>query len=374
MFRQITIFIICIVFSLFVSSAAVHAQTNQEYSRGKIESIIEETEIRDTNGTTYIQKLEVKKQTGESVEITFGSEQQPIDEKQRFQPGDQVIVVQQPTPEGSQESLIADRWRVPIFWWLSALFFILVIAVARQQGLSSIFGMIASVGVLLNFIVPQILQGANPLFITLIGVLFIAGITMYLTHGWNIESHVALFSIVATLGVVAILSIISVQVAHLSGLGSEDAYYIQFSSEMKFNLQGLLLGGILLGALGVLDDICVAQVSVVRELLSVNKDLSFSELYTRAMAVGRDHVASLVNTLVLAYAGANLPLFLLFSLNKQIPLWVTINQEIIIEEVIRTLTGSIGLVFAVPMTTLIAVWMLHGKNTDPRPSYRAHRH
>ena len=117
------------------------------------------------------------------------------------------------------------------------------------------------------------------------------------------------------------------------------------------------MGGIILGALGVLDDITVSQVAVVFQLRAAKKDITFQELYKRGLTVGKDHVASLVNTLVLAYAGANLPLFLLFTLNQQTPDWVTLNSEVIVEEIIRTLTGSIGLVLAVPLATFLAAFV-----------------
>jgi uncharacterized membrane protein len=141
------------------------------------------------------------------------------------------------------------------------------------------------------------------------------------------------------------------------------------------NLQGLLLGGILLGALGILDDIAIAQVSVIFQLKEVNNKLSFKELYERGLKVGKDHVASLVNTLVLAYAGANLPLFLLFTINRDIPLWVTLNNEIIAEEVVRTLVGSMGLVLAVPITTLLAAVVVSRLGALPTKGGRhAHAH
>nr|MBP9819944.1 YibE/F family protein [Candidatus Woesebacteria bacterium] len=163
---------------------------------------------------------------------------------------------------------------------------------------------------------------------------------------------------------VGLLSLSTVRAAQLVGLGSEEAYFLQFGPTAQINLQGLLLAGILLGALGVLDDIVVSQVSVVHELKAVSPGLSFEELYQRGLEVGRDHVASLVNTLVLAYAGANLPLFLLFYLNTQSPFWVTLNSDIIAEEVLRTLVGSVALVTAVPVATALAAWVYTRQEAD----------
>ena len=192
--------------------------------------------------------------------------------------------------------------------------------------------------------------------VSLIGAAAIATITIYLSHGFNWHSHLALVSMLSTLLAVAGLSFIAVRFGQFAGLGSEEAYFLQFSETARINLQGLFLGGILLGALGILDDICIAQISTVFQLKSVSPKLSFDELYHRGLVVGKDHVASLVNTLVLAYAGANLPLFILFTLNRSVPFWVTLNNEIIAEEVIRTLVGSIGLVLAVPIATILAAY------------------
>lgn len=370
-----TLLVLFFLFFLqFFASSTVLAQNTQQYSRGVVEEVVEQTVIQTDQGEYYIQTLNIRNESGENVKINFGSEQQPLEASQKMKQGQKVVIVTQQTPEGTLETVIADKWRVSVIWMLLIPFFMFVVLVARQQGVFSIFGMIASLGILLNVVVPQILSGNNPFFVSMVGVALIAVVTMYLTHGWNMQSHLALSSILVTLGIVAVISMLAVGVAQLSGLGDENAYFLQFTSDTKLNLQGLLLGGILLGALGVLDDICVAQVSVVRQLLSSNKNISITELYQRAMIVGKDHVASLVNTLVLAYAGANLPLFLLFTLHTEIPLWVTLNQEMIIEEVIRTLSGSIGLVIAVPLTTVVASWVLYGSKDSLSVKSTSHLH
>jgi uncharacterized membrane protein len=234
--------------------------------------------------------------------------------------------------------------------------------------------MAVSILILVKFIVPQIVAGANPLVVSIFGSLLIGGITLYIAHGWKIKTHIALASMVSALLIVAVLSYISVQSAQLVGLGSEEAYFLQFGNTATINLQGLLLGGIILGALGVLDDITVSQVSVIFQLRAAKKDISIQELYRRGLEVGKDHVASLVNTLVLAYAGANLPLFILFMLNEQTPQWVTLNSEIIVEEIIRTVTGSIGLVLAVPVTTLLAAYVALRSPIQKIDDFHGHSH
>lgn len=348
--------------------AQVQAETQlagqqEEYFRGRVSEILEEKTVTIESETFYIQKLAViKRGTGETLTVEVGSEVQPLNVNQRLQKGAEVILTTFQTGDGQVQYAVADVFRWPALLWLLAGFLVLVMLVARWQGLLSIIGMMASLALLTLYIVPQILQGENPLMISLIGATAIAVVTVYLSHGFNLHSHLTLVSMMATLVAVALLSSAAVNAAQLVGLGSEEAYFLQFGPTANINLQGLLLGGILLGALGILDDICVAQISTVIQLKAVNKDLGFKELYERGLRVGKDHVASLVNTLVLAYAGANLPLFLLFTLNQVAPWWVTFNNEIIAEEVVRTLVGSMGLVVAVPVATFLAAYLA----THPR--------
>lgn len=325
----------------------------QNYSLGTVEQVLEETEF-SVQDNTYSQLLKVSSGTGETYEVTNGDTFQPIGRNQLKTEGNQVILFSYGETNEQLQTVIFDSYRLTTVSWLTVLFCIIVVWVGRKKGLLSVLGMVASLLVLMKFIIPQILLGANPILISLFGSLLIGSATVYLSHGYNLKSHLALFSMMASLAVVSVLSFIAVKTAHMYGLGSEEAAFLQVGSTANINLQGLLLGGIMLGALGVLDDVTVAQVSIVFQLRAVKKSIKFRELYSRALEVGRDHVASLVNTLVLAYAGANMPLFLLFTLNESVPTWVTLNSEIIVEEIIRTLAGSMGLVLAVPLTTVIA--------------------
>lgn len=340
----------------FPQSASAQEQPPiDHYFLGKVEKIIQEEKIQQDTEVFYVQQVQLKRQdNNEEVTLDVGDKYQPLNENQRLKPGTTVILAEQKLEDGSTQIVVADIYRAHTMYWLLGGFFLLVILVAKWQGLLSIIGMMVSLAVLTTFIIPQILAGQNPILIALIGCALIASLSIYLCHGWSMKSHLALLSILSILGIVALLAQMSVKTAQVVGLGSEEAYFLQFGTTSNINLQGLLLAGILLGALGVLDDICVAQIAIVFELKSVKNDIPLSELYDRALKIGKDHVASLVNTLILAYAGANLPLFLLFTINTQMPVWVTLNSEVILEEVIRTLTGSIGLVLAVPISTLIA--------------------
>jgi hypothetical protein len=181
----------------------------------------------------------------------------------------------------------------------------------------------------------------------------------------NHRTSIALASTLLALGFSVGLAAAFVRLASLFGTGSEAAFYLQYGGYQMLNLRGLLLGGIIVGTLGVLDDITTAQVATVEEISIADPRLSFAELYRRGLSVGREHIASLVNTLALAYAGASLPLFLIFSINKVQPIWVILNGEPVAEEFVRTLVGSSGLIIAVPISTWLAAYFFSRRPAGP---------
>lgn len=326
--------------------------TEPQYLTGEVEKIISQQTFPG-DPQLYAQTVLVSLPDGTVAEVQAGNEFQPLSHSQLLSEGTQVIVVKQATNQGVVYA-IADVNRLPVVAMLVALFIVIVIVIARWQGLFSIIGMGLSLIILLQFTIPTILNGNNPFLISILSAVMIACLTLYVAHGWSMKSHIALLSILIVLGLVALLSYTAVTASYLVGLGSEEAFFLQYGETGVIDLQGLLLGGILLGALGVLDDIAVAQAGIVFQLTGANKKLGLKELFTRGMVIGRDHIASLVNTLFLAYVGANTALFLLFYLNEQTPFWVAVNSQQIVEEVIRTIAGSIGLVLAVPLTTMLA--------------------
>ena len=227
--------------------------------------------------------------------------------------------------------------------------------------------MILSLGVIIKFIVPQILAGRDPLLVSVIGSVFILVTTIYLAHGFSKQTTAAVISTALTLVLTGILSVAFVNMTHLTGVASEEALSLQFGPTASINFKGLLLGGMIIGFLGVLDDVTTGMAATVFELKKVNSKLKPRELISSSLNVGREHVSSLVNTLVLAYAGASLPLFLFIVLNPQkYPPWYIINSEFVAEEIVRTLVGSIGLLCAVPITALIATWMVQTRKSTSK--------
>jgi uncharacterized membrane protein len=186
-------------------------------------------------------------------------------------------------------------------------------------------------------------------------------VTLYFTYGWTYKTHAAVLGTFIALIFTGLLAIYFVDLTRLTGFGSEDALFLVQQSQTQINLRGLVLGGMLIGALGVLDDLVITQASAVMELFTADPTQKWWVLMRRAMRIGQDHVAATVNTLVLAYAGAALPTMLLFSLSGESMAYL-VNLEFVTEEIVRTLVGSLGLIAAVPITTTLAIGLVYNKH------------
>lgn len=321
----------------------------------KIIRIIEEKQIEVMGVEQVYQKLELKISKGSDKDkiITVENGDLPVANIIHYKVDDRVLVTAQKDPTGKVVYNINDFIRTDSLILLFIIFIVLIVAVAKFNGVTSIFSMGITFGVIFKFILPQILDGQNPIIIAIIGSLIIIPITFYLAHGFNKKTSVAIVSTFTAMIITGILASVFVELSRLTGLSSEEAGFIKQLKQGVLNMKGLLLAGIMIGAVGVLDDITVAQASVVEQLKAASDKLKVWDLYNRSMKIGKDHITSMVNTLVLVYAGASLPLLLLFMDNPH-PFSEIVNYEFIAEEVIRTLVGSIGLILAVPITTFLA--------------------
>jgi uncharacterized membrane protein len=207
--------------------------------------------------------------------------------------------------------------------------------------------------IIVLYILPQILSGKDPVWVSISGAFVFLAVSQLLVYGWNLKTHSAVVGILISLVLTGLLSSFFVDFTRLTGYGDENALFLSQMSTQTINIKGLLLAGMLIGALGVLDDLVISQASAVFELQAANSSLGFTVLFRRAMNIGKDHAAATVNTLVLAYAGASLPMLLLFSISNQDPAML-INISFIAEEIVRTLVGSIGLFISIPITTALA--------------------
>ncbi|MGD8821745.1 MAG: YibE/F family protein [Anaerolineales bacterium] len=289
---------------------------------------------------------------GQHFEVEYGRYNQ-VPEEIRLEVGDRLLVSLSQGPDGYQTAFFTDFVRDQPLLILVGTFVVFILFVSRWKGLRSLVGMAISFAIILYYILPQILAGRDPVWVSIIGSTVLLGSTIYLVYGWRLKSHASVLGILASLIVTGLLASTFVVSTRLTGFGMEEtAFLIQFMGQ-SLDVRGLLLGGIIIGALGVLDDLVISQVSAVFELYNADPNQSWRQLYSRAMVIGQDHVAATVNTLVLAYVGAALPLMLLFILQNE-PFGHVINRSFVVEEVVRTLVGSLGLMAGVPISTAIA--------------------
>lgn len=301
------------------------------------------------------------------------------DDEVRPRVGDVVRVVKSQVPEGSQiggvevppYSLSDYERRAPTLW-LVAIFVTIVVVAGRWHGLRALIGLTASLGVVVWFIVPALVQGTQPLVVATVGALAVMLLTIPLSHGVGPVTIAATlgttFSLLLTLALAYLFS----RLAHLTGYsGDEVAYLSAYLGDLS--VQGLLLAGIVISALGVLDDVTVSQASTVMALRRADPTMGSRGLYGSALVVGRDHIAATVNTLVLAYVGASLPILLVFAIGD-ISVGDAFNGEAVASQVVATLVGSIGLIAAVPITTALAALLATRMSSDELARVEAHGH
>ena len=288
---------------------------------------------------------------GDSIKIPVNTGSATPD----FEVGTSILL--QPIPDAQPAYALVDVDRTVPLLLLSALFAGAVVLLAGWKGVSALVGLAASMAVLAFFVLPSLLSGNSPVWVAVVGASAIAILSMGLAHGFNTRTGVALIGTMVALFITAGLGWIFTELMNFTGVGSDDAAYLEAVSGGVLDLRGLLLAGLVIGALGVLDDVTITQVSSVWEVDAASERSTVGSLLAAGMRVGKDHVAAVVNTLVLAYVGAALPLFLLITLSDA-PLMQSLNNEAIASEIVRSMVGSLGIIAAVPITTLLAAWLV----------------
>lgn len=313
---------------------------------------------------------------GKVVELTIGVRDLNT-AGQRFQAGDRLYVSVSTGSDGSRAYTLLDRDRSTPLAVLAVLFTGAIVALGRWKGLRALLGLVFTFVVLIWVLVPLILRGYPPVPVAIVVSFVVFTVTLFLTHGVGRMSLAAMAGTSVSLLLTGLLAALFAETAGLTGLADEESSFLQVVlGDRAVSPRGLLLAGMLVGALGVLDDITVSQSSLVFELRRANVALSGWELFSAGVRVGRDHIAATVNTLVLAYAGAALPLLLLFSQLDEPLLW-TVNREIVAQEIVQTLVGSLGLIAAVPLTTGFAAWLavrIPAERVREQPHQHAHQH
>lgn len=355
-----------------------------ENVKARVTEIIEEGEI-DLGGN--LQRYQVARvellegdYRGIVMEMDYGK-RQVLSNNVYLDDGDEILVTIGSRPDGILTVYFVDFVRVNSILWLVGIFVVTILTLSRWKGLRSLLSMAISLAVIIGYIIPHILAGEEPLRVSITGAIMLLMVTLYLTYGWNLKTHAAVLGMVIVLLITGALAGIFVSTTRLTGSGDENALFLMQMLNTQLNLRGLLLGGMIIGSLGVLDDLVTTQSSAVFELHHVNPILGFGQLFRSVMRIGQDHVAATVNTLVLAYAGAALPMLLMFSLGRG-NYGIFINYEFVAEEIVRTMVGSLGLIAAVPLTTAIATWFALRAETlgkwsrflGPEESGEAHSH
>lgn len=317
-------------------------------------------------------RLDEGPDAGKTVAFAIGG----VGQNELVDPGDRVLLTRNELPPDAPNaiepySLSGFERHTPLLL-LTGAFVLIVLLFARGRGLLALVGLAISLAIVAKFIVPAILEGKAPVAVAIVGALGVMFVTISLAHGLGPQSMAAILGTAASLGLIVLLSTLFAGAANLSGLASDQSALLLVGRE-ELSLHGLVLAGFIIGALGVLDDVTVSQASTVMALRRANPGLGVRRLYGEALSVGRDHVAATVNTLVLAYLGTSLPIVLLFSVAGT-GFGEAVNAEAVAQEIVGTLVGSIGLVAAVPVTTVIAALLAVRLSQRQLAQVHAHAH
>lgn len=353
----------------FVSAQEVYQDLQETVTAEIVEILLEEErEIVGTDTFVHVQNVEAVLTSGSQIGKTVIFENEIV----VLEEGDSVYLNYVKTFNGDERYIFKDFKRHTELIVLVLLFIGILIWFSRMQGVRALFSLALSIGAIIFVLVPLILAGYNPALVSLFISGIILAVVLFVTHGVNPRSLIAFGGTFSAVLFTCFIAWFFVSSMRLTGFGHDAAVSLNFATHGTLDFAGLLLGSIIIGILGMLDDVSITQVSVTQELKLANSSLKAVELYKRAIKVGKDHIGSLVNTLALAYVGVSLPLVLLFA-RADATLGLTFNQEVVAAELVRIIVGSIGLILAVPLTTLIAAWW-YGKHKVDGKEVLSHGH
>ncbi len=363
--------IVSVMFPVWaIAEIEVH-QELQETVKAKVLEVVKQydRDILGTNTTTTVQELRIELLAGEKTGTIASLENDLL----VLDVGDTIFVNRLVAIDGTEYFTFKDIERRPQLLWLAVILIGSVIGFAGWQGLRALIALGGSILAILFLLVPALLAGYDPALVSFVIASIILAVTLFVTHGFKWYVAIAYAGTMAAVAVSCVIAALSVVWMGLTGFSADASVYLNFATSGQLDLAGLLLGSIIIGLLGVLDDVAITQASVVMELRQANTLLSWKELYIRSVRVGRDHVGSLVNTLALAYVGAALPLILLYA-RSDADFWLSINQEVIAVELVRIMVGSIGLVLTVPLTSLLAAYVVSRRKFDTHGYQLSHQH
>lgn len=360
------LFSLFIVFTMVPALACAQtdadsAPASERVFKAKVIKILDERVIEREDGSQALQQNLLlrgldKEWTGKEMEH-HGISDVDMASANTYRAGDKVMVSAVENISGGTDYYVTDFVRSGYLYWLAFVFSALIIIIGKKKGIKSLVSLVVSFFIIVKFIVPRIVAGASPLTVGVLGALIILAVIIYLTEGFNRKSHIAVLSVFCSLVITFVLSWFFTHLTRLTGMAQEDTVFLLGANGGALDFRGLLLTGILIGTVGVLDDVIVGQVEAVRQLWKANPALHAREVYRAAYEVGNTHLGAIVNTLFLTYAGASLPLLLLFHFNPigDVSFSQVINNELIATEIVRTLVGSIGVALSMPISTFLAV-------------------
>lgn len=355
---------------LFAQQTTLVADT-ESFEKAKVVQILEQGTTTvvgtDTVGETQTIKVEVLSGPDKGRIVTLKNDYIQLKEREIF-----YVRHQSNHLDGSDYWSVADPYRLDILLWLTIAFVVLIFVFGGIQGVRGLASLIGSFFLIFYLLIPGIYGGYNATAVSIGVASLIIVVGSYITHGFNRTTTSAVIGMIITVIITGLAAYYVVHTSSLSGYSSDEATYLTLDTRGRISMVGLLFGGIMIGLLGVLYDIAIGQAITIEELFRAGKHLTRKEVYRRAIRIGREHIGALVNTLAIAYVGVSLPLLLLIQSSTLGPLFI-LNSEIFATEVVRILIGSIGLILAVPITTLIASYMLHGKVKEVS-NHEGHRH
>jgi uncharacterized membrane protein len=368
--RSLFVLTLFTVFLPTTFAQTVHQDVKETVKATVLEVVSkEEREVTGTDTTTTVQEVRILIEEGEKVGQVVPMTAEVVE----LDVGDDIFINRVVTINGDEYVTFAAHERRPFLVGLFVVFVGMLLFISRWQGVRALLSLGVSIAAIIFLLVPALLAGYNPALTTLGIAAVIMAFALFGTHGFNARSLISYVGTMSAVLITCVISYVSVRTMHLTGFSDDASVYLNFATNGSLDLASLLLGGIIIGILGVLDDVAVTQASVVEQLKAANKDFGFADLYSRAIAVGRDHIGSIVNTLALAYVGVSLPLILLYAKTHS-DLAVVFNQEVVAAELTRIIVGSIGLIIAVPATTAAAAWYFRNREVDSHDHSSHHHH
>jgi uncharacterized membrane protein len=352
------------IFSSFVFPVLAQQSEGMISFKAQVIEILDEAKKEREDGSIFKQQnLKLKALEGEREGeefIYYGISDIEVASEKSYKIGDKVFVDVFTADNKEETVYVTEYVRSQALWYLVIIFIVVFLVIGKTKGIRALLSLVLTFVIIIKFMLPLILAGHDPFFVSLIGGLLIMTLVIYLTEGWQKKSHLAILSVLASLLITLVLSLIFTNLSRLTGMAQEETVFLLGLGDLSINFKGLLLAGMLIGAIGVLDDIIVSQIEAVERIYEANPNLPTKKVFSLAFKIGNTHLGTMVNTLFLTYAGAALPLLLIFILGQETGLSLAraLNSEVITTEIIRTLVGSIGVMSAMPIATFLGVYGL----------------